>query len=249
MIRIREWRLGGITLRLMAVLTALYFAQASASASLITLTGVHTLDFDHSSGQTVPQYLNSVLGGVASISGYYAWGNGYAGEGYVVGKTLADGVGDYLRTDQSGDGRAFTITFSQPIYGISFAFEIFPDANAPTSSVPMSQWPDFTFNAYSGSDLVEHFYTQGQIPSGSSANNTHETAPQLLSSASFTFPNGVTRLDFIDWPPTIGIDDVSLNFDPPSSVPEPATFVLFATMLGGLGVCLRKRGRCPVPWD
>jgi PEP-CTERM motif len=64
-----------------------------------------------------------------------------------------------------------------------------------------------------------------------------ELAPQLIGTWSGQL-SGVTRLDFIDWPATIGIDN--LVVDP---VPEPSTLLLTGSALASGLVWLRSRRR------
>jgi PEP-CTERM motif len=70
----------------------------------------------------------------------------------------------------------------------------------------------------------------------------------LGSSGLWTLPANTTTLDFQDWPATIAINDLVINFtpldssDPPPSVPEPGTMLSLSTTLIGAGI-LRKRRR------
>ena len=58
----------------------------------------------------------------------------------------------------------------------------------------------------------------------------YELAPQLLAlSGSWYFANGITKLEFVDWPRMIGIDNLALT-----TVPEPGTVALLAFGLFGL---------------
>lgn len=69
---------------------------------------------------------------------------------------------------------------------------------------------------------------------------TTEFAPQLLGRASYTVAAGttITGLDFMDWPETIGIDNLYVG------LPEPASIAMFALGLIGLAmIARRKRAR------
>jgi hypothetical protein len=48
-------------------------------------------------------------------------------------------------------------------------------------------------------------------------------------------------MSFIDWPATIGIDNLVVGFAPPTPAPEPATLGLFAFGVAGLGFIRRRR--------
>src|SRR5262249_37345592 len=106
------------------------------------------------------------------------------------------------------------------------------------------------FNAYLNGSLVQTFFKQGQ-PTG-----TSELARQFLGSASFAFPAGVDQLEFIDWPPAIGIGDPAFTFAPllteqpdiplpePTHSPEPGTVLLLVGALSALGLHLYRRRLC-----
>jgi hypothetical protein len=53
--------------------------------------------------------------------------------------------------------------------------------------------------------------------------------------------NGNSELDFIDWPATIGIDNLKVTWNTPSSVPEPGSIVLLGTALVGVSLSLKRR--------
>jgi hypothetical protein len=67
-----------------------------------------------------------------------------------------------------------------------------------------------------------------------------ETAPQLICTATYTVSaftsNNITTLDFMDWPETIGIDNLKVYLPEPSSIP------MFAIGLVGLVIFGRRKG-------
>jgi hypothetical protein len=131
--------------------------------------------------------------------------------------------------------------FSKPVYGITFDMEIFPDVTS--NVIP----PDFTFKAYAsdGKELTS-VQTFGKVPDPSLRSPATPGGPepymQLLAfGQTYSFPNGATKLEFIDWPPTIGIDNLDFQLEPPTTVPEPATMLLFLGSLAGAGLYGRSR--------
>jgi hypothetical protein len=143
-----------------------------------------------------------------------------------------------------------TISFPAPIYGVSFDYEIFPDQTCATAGCPPGDWPDFTFVA----DGSVVFRTLGITPGASgtyahspaSAPASPERSPQLLAvSGEWLFASGVTQLSFVDWPRTIGIDNLRIDPDaptpPPVVTPEPSALVLLGASLSGMVAFRRFR--------
>ena len=138
----------------------------------------------------------------------------------------------------------------------SFDYEIFPDGSC--TSLPCSAGaPDFKFEAgtnSTGTDpLVTSFGTNGDqlgVTPGTTDGNTNnsplsssEATPQFIGTWSGSLSN-VNELDFIDWPATIGVDNLSVNWTTTtqqSPVPEPFSVVLLGTIVGG--IALRKKIR------
>jgi hypothetical protein len=186
------------------------------------------------------------------VTGAIGGGN-YTGDQHVVGpvsgatvtsQTLATlDNGNFIRT--SAD--RIVLTLSQPIYGISLDMQIFPEAN---------NTPDFTFLAYqtyvNSSNNVPiaisgqtHFVgvvpsLPGFVHSPDSGPTNHEPFMQLLLVNSpllvYSFPGGATRLEFVDWPPTIGVDNaVFILGAQAAEVPEPGTVMILGIALGATG--------------
>lgn len=216
---------------------------------------------ENASNATVQAYAQGIVPGI-TVTGAMALRN-YTGDGHVVGPvdgnnrvhavTLSsDPTTDAFIANRSPTDR-ITITFPFPIYSASFDFEIFPDGTG--------NWPDFTFKA----NDTTLYHVLGVLPghdgtyphSPHSGPNAIETVPQLLGSLSFTFPNGVTKLEFIDWPDRIAIDDLRVNSSPPvvptlnppsAPAPEPISLALWTGGLAGAALLgVRRRGKKPCP--
>jgi hypothetical protein len=221
-----------------------------------------------SDSSTLPGFFTSPFpaGGSATVSGYAA--TNYDGEGHLVGPVVGNQVAwrnltnynglPFLINDRFGSGSSqIIVQFSFPIYSVSFDFEIFPNADVAdgrgkTTASP--GWPDFTFEA--DGQVVLHAFavlpgTNGtfSVSPDSLAQGTNEFAPQLIaSSGTFSFPGGVTELEFIDWPPVIGVNNLQFNASPQGAeTPEPATLVLFGACAVGAGIYAwgRRRSRQP----
>jgi hypothetical protein len=150
----------------------------------------------------------------------------------------------------------------------SFAYEIFPDGScpvlnssscggSPTGGIYPNQ-PDMKFDV-NGSSPVTSFGNNGVqygvTPSSSGAdgssvlspNNTStsnsELSPQWIGTWAGNLSNA-NELDFIDWPATIGVDNLMISWTTTtqqSPVPEPFSVVLLGTIVGG--IALRKKIR------
>lgn len=208
---------------------------------------------NNANNAAVQTYMNGMLPGGASVvvTGAVA-SKTYTGDGHVVGPNYStpltlgntnDGVqhggaADTFIMNNSPTDRITMVFTGLTIFNISFDLEIFPDGTCPnTSHCTAANWPDFELAA--DGSLIEQWL--GLVPgtggtySVSPAMHTLETAPQLLTvSGTWYFPGGVTKLEFIDWPAHIGIDNLRFN------VPEPASFALLGFGLIALGSGRRR---------
>jgi hypothetical protein len=202
-------------------------------------------------GQTV-----TVTGGVADKA--------YDGEGYVVGPgsnknnmtplTLGNTNGAtsvsnnssvnstydtfIANTNDSSQQIANQITMKftgLTINGIvSFDYEIFPDGTA-------NQPPDLIFAAgpTGNTSTIQTFLgvTPGTSPINTtvSDNSNHEANAQLIGHWSGVV-TGATELDFIDWPATIGIDNLVITTNP-----EPSSVILLGTAGLAFFLLLRRK--------
>jgi hypothetical protein len=150
-----------------------------------------------------------------------------------------------------------------------FNYEIFPDLSctalnssscggSPTGGIYPDQ-PDLTLSTGSGlGTVVSGFGSGGTLygvtPGTTNGNAVHspnsglfstETAPQLIGTWNTSLSlGGATELNFIDWPATIGFDNVQLTFNSPDSpVPEPGSFLLLGTAAAGALLIKRRIAR------
>jgi hypothetical protein len=136
----------------------------------------------------------------------------------------------------------------------SFDYEVFPDGTCaqlnPTNcgGTGDPNQPDLKFEAgnnTNGTDTLQQTFlgvtpgtTNGTATHSPISGSTHsELAPQLIGTWTGSL-TGVSELDFVDWPATIGIDNLNVSFSTP--VPEPASIVLLGTLVFLLTKKLRR---------
>jgi Flp pilus assembly protein TadG len=171
----------------------------------------------------------------------------------------SDSGGQYNGSNTSGTVTSqITLQFKN-ISGLtvnSFDYEVFPDltctqlnpANCGGAGDPNQ--PDLKFEAgnnTNGTDgLVQTF--DGVTPGTTNGNavkstiSSTELAPQAIGTWTGSL-TGDTELDFVDWPATIGIDNLTIggsNITAGSSVPEPASIALLGTLVFLLAKKLRR---------
>lgn len=260
----------------MKMKTKLLVALATAICSKASASVVFTFNAgsETTSDSTIATAMNAELTGAGysnvTVSSTGAERtNSYNGDGYVNGPTLSSGSSDYfIINDDPSDRFSFTFT-NLLIRSISFDWEIFPNGDCPHSTNsnscyvdgppepgdPNANWPDFTFQA----NGVTFFSALALKPATSPKDPQNIGSTGVIDLTSLA-GGGATTLTFIDWPSTIGIDNLSISgcvsgsgrFDgtkpycdrPPSAdtaLPEPATLALLTLGLGAMG--WMRRGR------
>lgn len=168
----------------------------------------------------------------------------------IDGPVCTAGANDsYIRNDSLGLAGTASDVITMTFTGITFNqagfnWEIFPDASCTAADgthcggTGNPNLPDFAFVAGANTPFTANGVVPGTGGTYSNSPLGAETAPQAMGTGSWSFASTNT-FQFVDWPATIGIDN--LTFTPPSSVPEPASVALLLTIVMGCYFLRRKQ--------
>jgi hypothetical protein len=261
-------RLGRSVVVAGAVLLVGAGAAAQAGTIAINFSGLT----DGASNSAVQAKVQSAFGAQATVAVTGAVGEvSYNGDGHVVGpgtggtsyslsnyniqatalygSTQAFIMNNQGQSSNAGDPHSNNVVFKiaggLTVTGISFNYEIFPDAANPAGNPP-----DFIFGTNKNANVVTQLGVNPGTAGTYSANWKH--SPASGSSANETFPQylgyytnsnlgaGVTTLYFNDWPAEIGVNNITLTT---YSTPEPASCTLLLVGSGSLAVYGRMKRR------
>jgi len=131
---------------------------------------------------------------------------------------------------------------------VSFDFEIFPDGSGvqPDFTLQYVQGGTVSGGVVTGGTLVALGTNLGVTPGTTCGTLTHspnsgggstEASQQCIGTWSVNVTNA-TELEFVDWPQTIGVDNLVLTR---TTTPEPGSLVLFGSGLLGIAALIRRR--------
>ena len=233
---------------------ATYMDGILGCASCVTVVGAVTNQTYNGDGHVVGPGTGSTSLTLGDTNGATASNSGSTldmSAGHVVYDTFLSNTtniaGTYHNTvTQISQG--FTMTFAAPyaLNGIiSFDYEIFPDATGTAGSPP-----DLKFTPYLGGVAQPTVTFYGVVPGTSPIGSTKsphsgsggtETSPQIIGHYQTGYLTNVTELSFMDWPATIGIDNLAVT------TPEPRFYgLLLASLLGLAGIYYRRRAQASV---
>lgn len=230
----------------------------------IPLTGPHTSSA-HPDGLSnaadsslILTYMQGVLGNVSSVSGALA-ASSYSADGFGYGNTLGNtdfatsysdsthpslaAPDEFLMNDDFGlfgaVSHAISITFTNiAITSVGFDWEIFADGNCGACAPSNPNFPDFEFSVDGGPPLAGGTFYASVIPGHDPQGiGTTISTPFVLN-----LPYGTHTLTFTDWPPEIGIDNLTIDAcTSPNgclgrTVPEPSPLSLAGIALALLAL-------------
>ena len=252
---------GGLALAMAVPLSASAVLFNFNGISLTTTTSQDGLD-NAATSSAIAAWMNTVTGcspncvssvtGALATANYTADGNGYKfPSGTLKGQYMTLGTTDgatgftnlaaadtyspdiFIMNNNFGlwgiTSDSFTINFTNPLAAgtvVSFDWEIFADGSA-------EQPPDMTF---AGGGINYTWY--GSAPPGGGAD-------QGIGTKSYTLTSATTSLTWSDWPPEVGIDDLSIVPPPLKTVPEPSPLTLTGLALALLALVRWKVRRGP----